>query len=96
MDGGIRAWDANVGDRLRRELETASISAKNMWKQEKHALTKSKELAVERLQLLEDKANLNQQVADLVAAAEKLEIEPRFWLLPGFAGVVRRTLGSSH
>lgn len=78
VDGGIRAWEANVGDRLRRELETAGASAKNMCAKGKHALAKAKELAAERLELLEDKANLSRQVADLVAAAEKLEIESRY------------------
>ena len=65
VEGGVRKWDAEVGDDLRRELATSKDCSYQASKDSKCALAKSKKLAAERLQLLDDKLQLARELTAL-------------------------------
>ena len=64
----MRKWDAEVGDDLRRELEVSKECSYQASRNSKCALEKSKKLAAERLQLLDDKLQLAREVTALKGA----------------------------
>ena len=68
VEGGVRKWDAEVGDDLRRELEVSKECSYQASRNSKCALEKSKKLAAERLQLLDDKLQLAREVTALKGA----------------------------
>ena len=76
--GGVRAWECEEGGRLRRDLETAEQEAAFARRDLKCWTKKARTLEDERVDLLDDKASLALQVAELKAAAAKFEISSRY------------------